>query len=158
MTASPDTIPTAIRRGPITWLGALTAAGGAILALGPPGALVAGLLAILWTRLSTVAVAAIGQLALVVLVPEHAPPARVLLIESGFIGMLAGTAYHVDAPRRTMAAVGIAVIGLTGVTWSLYRWTTSLPIGGVALAATVAIAAYGMHRYETVTLTGEKAA
>lgn len=124
---------------------------------------VAGALAVpvAWYLASPVYAFAVGQLALAAVLPEGALTAtadlvRAGAVEVGLVGVLLASVAR-GGPRTTSrASVGTLVLGWT-LLGGVLAWASVRSLLGVGpavglLAASTALTAYGLHRYQLVTL------
>lgn len=137
---------------PVRLAAALVATAGFWLARGPLGLAVGAALGVwaVWSR--GWAAFALGQIALVALIPRGGPLAELVVVEAGLFGLLLGDA----RPSRNMPLVVLetAVItgALGGLAWVAWRWLDAILGVALLVIAAVAVAAYGLHRYERLHL------
>lgn len=144
------------RRGPApTWpgaLGALVVAGTVTWLAGPAGLVVAGLVAVAWWRLPAPYAVAAGHVAALPVLPTPLAPAAVAALEAGFLGVLGGAAVRGHDRPATLAVLGLGAVVLGAVAWGGWHAWSPRWLAGAAVAAAVAAASYGLHRYSVVSL------
>lgn len=102
-----------------------------------------------WSAVAVIVVAHVGALAVVALDPGLATLAALeALVVLGVVGVDVGLGGR--PARSTLALVG-ALVGALAATRLLVALVAPL-VAAVALAGTVAVAVYGLHRYELVAL------
>lgn len=132
--------------------GALVATLAVGVAVGPLGVLMAAGVASAYYVVSTTAAFALGQVILVALIPSEGIFVILVLAEIGLLGVLFSTTVdHNDSARLLVASLlaGL-VIGATG--WLAFRASQTVWVAASALVLATAFFAYGIHRYERVTL------
>lgn len=133
-------------------LGALASTAVLGVAAGIPG-VVAGVL--LWLTsfwLRPIFVFAAGQFALLALFPEGVPLGRLVLVEAGLLGTLAGAVVRTSDPSRTVVATLLAFLGLGALVRVGRLWSDTVWIPGALLIASVMTLSYGLHRYELLLM------
>lgn len=137
---------------------ALVAVAGGRVAIAILGALV---VLTAWYFLSPTYAFALGNVALVALVPEvtTATLARVAVVEAGLLGVLLASATTFTGPDRPAPLAVSAVLLVLGwvlvggaLAWASARSLLWLPVAGGLLVALAAFAAYGLHRYQLVAV------
>ena len=137
---------------PIRLAGALVATAGFWLGAGVPGLFAGGILAIGALRWRGWTLFALGQVALVALLPRGAPLLAVALSEAGLFGVLGGEARSPHESRWRVLEVGAIAGALGVVAWGTWRWSATIWAVALVVVAAVAVAAYGVHRYERLSL------
>lgn len=123
------------------------------LAVGGWGLLAAAVIGLGWYRLSSLYAVAIGHAALLPFVTsiDTVTPA-VLIAEVGFGLLLIAPAVDTAAPTAFVGAFLGSLGGLLVISVAVYRWSDRLWITAVVLLGALAVASYGLHRYELVRL------
>lgn len=93
---------------------------------------------------------ALGQILFVALDPDLTL-VQTAAVQIGLFGLLVAPGVR-DAPIRTLVPYVVAVAGLVGVVASVRDTAGELWMAALALSGVVALASYGFHRYELVTL------
>jgi hypothetical protein len=114
---------------------------------GLPGVVVGAGLALAWLLLPVVYVVALGQFALVGLYAADTPALVLALAEVGFASTLLASLFPAS-PARAAVPFVVAALLLTGVV----LFAPSVPLGSGALLVVAAAGAYGLHRYERVSM------
>lgn len=138
-----------------TWLGGLgvvTVSAALVWLAGPVGLLVGAAVAAGWYGLSGPFAVAAGHVLLLALLAGRPDPAGLLVLEAGFLAILAAPMAGLDDPVPPLAVT--AGVGLVLGLLAWFGWTAWEPrwLVGVALVAVVAVALYGLHRYQVVQL------
>lgn len=144
--------PSVDRRHWFGGLGVALATLGLGLAAGVPGLAAGAGAAIAWFLLPAPSAFAAGQLLAVAALSADDPPLAVAIAELGLLSVLAGPLAETDAPRGTLAAFAVAALAAGAVGWGLLRTDRPLWLAALAVAVVAATAAYGIHRYERVSL------
>lgn len=137
------------------WFGGLGVAFAAVglgLAAGLPGIAAGAGAAIAWFLLPAPSAFAVAQLLAVAALSADDPPLAVAIAEVGLLSVLAGPLAETDAPGGTLGAFAVAALATGAVGWGLLRSDRPLWLAGLAVALVAATAAYGIHRYERVSL------
>lgn len=101
---------------------------------------------------STTAAFALGQVVLVALVPPGGAFAILVIAEIGLLGVLCSPAVDHHDPGRLLVASLLAGLAVGATGWLTLRSSQGVwPAAGVLVVVT-AFLAYGIHRYERVTL------
>lgn len=148
--AEDDLVGETRARTPLGALAVLASVAAFYRLLGLAGLLAGIAVAVCWYRLSAEATFAFGTLLLVVAVPETPSLDGVALVEGGLVAVLVSTAFQYDAPVRLLGAFVAALAGLLAVAWLAVEEGNAIWGGVLALFATVALFAYGQHRYVLV--------
>lgn len=144
--------PSVDRRHWFGGLGVAFAAVGLGLAAGVPGIGAGVGAALAWFLLPAPSAFAVGQLLAVAALSTDDPPLAVAVAELGLLSVLAGPLAETDAPGGTLAAFAVAALAAGAVGWGLLRTDRPLWLAGLAVAVVAATAAYGIHRYERVSM------
>lgn len=136
-----------------TWLGGLgvfitTVTLGAT--AGPVGIFAGGALALCWYRFPTVYAFALGHVVLAALLSKTAPLTAFAPAEAGLFVMLVGPAARDESSLRTVATTAACFFGLLAIAWAVRSSTGDLWLAAMALLGSMALLAYGIHRYELV--------
>jgi hypothetical protein len=137
---------------PIRLVGALVATVGLWLGAGPVGLLAGAGLAIGALRWRGWTLFALGQVALVALLSRGGPLAPIVAIEAGLFGLLVVDGRSSREVPWAVLETGAITGALGFVAWSAWRWGTTSWVVALLVAALVAVAAYGLHRYERLHL------
>lgn len=138
------------RRTQLAAAGALLAAAGFALAGGPRAAIGGLGVVAAWAVAGHVYGFAVGQLLFVTLLEPAIDP-RLGAIQLGLVGLLLAPSLAAS-PRRAVGAFAVAGAGLVGVVAGVRDVAGALWPAMVALAATVALVGYVIHRYQLLTL------
>lgn len=95
---------------------------------------------------------AVGQIVLMALYPAEGPTSHLVLGEVGLLCFLLSTALDHDGSIRMVMATLVAGGVVGGCAWLGLRTTDTVWIGGGMVIAATAVIAYGLHRYERVSL------
>lgn len=133
-------------------LGTLVATLAVGVAVGPLAILVAVAIGIALILVSTTAAFALGQVVLVALVPPDGAPIILVLAEIGLLGVLFSTIINHYDPARLLVASLLAGLAVGATGWLLFWMNQTVWIAASAVVITTAFVAYGIHRYERVTL------
>ena len=136
----------------VTAFGTLVATLAVGVAVGPLGILMAVGVASAYYVVSATAAFALGQVILVALVPSGGIFVILVLAEIGLLGVLCSTIVdHGDSARLLVASV-LAGLAIGAIGWLSFQTSQAVWIAASALALATAFSAYGIHRYERVTL------
>ncbi|WP_143423246.1 hypothetical protein [Halegenticoccus soli] len=125
---------------------ALSATGGAI------GAGVGIALLLFGLVLSEEVLFAVAHLGLLAVFPEGPAAAQLTLVELGLVPVLVSPSLRSQTPVRLAAATVVLFAALGAVTWEAMTWLEEpLPVAGLLILICAAFA-YGLHRYERVSL------
>lgn len=94
---------------------------------------------------------ALGQVAVVALLPQGGPPGAIAVVEAGLFGLLLGEVPAGDSsPRAALEGGSVtAVLGL--LAWGAWHWRGT-PWAIAQTLVVVAVVGYGLHRYERLSL------
>jgi hypothetical protein len=151
-THDPTAAPTSRLARTVAGLGTLVTTLAVGVAVGPLAALM--IVAVGGTLLfaSTTAAFALGQIVLVALVPPGGTLAVLVIAEIGLLSVLCSPAVDHHDPGRLLVASLLAGLAVGATGWLTLRSSQGVwPAAGVLVVAT-AFLAYGIHRYERVTL------
>jgi hypothetical protein len=101
---------------------------------------------------STTAAFALGQVVLVALVPPGGTLAVLALAEIGLFGVVCSPASDHHDPGRLLVASLLAGLAIGAIGWLTLRSSQGVWIAAGAIVVVTAFLAYGIHRYERVTL------
>jgi hypothetical protein len=137
-----------------TWLGALGALavfGSLGWSVGPIGFLAGAIIAVLWFLLPGAYAVALGH---VVALPVITDPTLglLLVLEAGFVGIVAGPIVQDREWPIGLGAVGGAALVLGAIAWLGWRTWEPRWLVGIAVVGLVAVGLYGLHRYSVVVL------
>jgi len=139
-----------------TWLGAvgtLVAASTVTYWYGGIGVLTGLGIALSWYTLPSVYAFTIGQFALTaVAAGSGTPPLQLGLLEAGLLGILVEPAIYEGRQLRLVVLTGLGISVVMSLVWGLAEWIQPLWKTVVALTVSVALVAYGLHRYEQLEL------
>lgn len=138
--------------GALAVLGTLVATLAVGVAAGPLGVLMVAGVASAYYVVSTTAAFALGQVVLAALVPFDGAVAVLVLAEIGLLGVLFSTTVDHNDPARLLVASLLASLAIGAIGWLGLRTSQAVWIAAGALALATAFFAYGIHRYERVTL------
>ncbi|EMA51902.1 hypothetical protein C448_00360 [Halococcus morrhuae DSM 1307] len=133
-------------------LGALVATLAVGVAVGPLAALMIVAVGGALLLASTTAAFALGQVVLVALVPPGGALAIFAIAEIGLLGVLCSPAVDHHDPGRLLVASLLAGLAVGATGWLTLRSSQAVWPAAGALVVTTAFLAYGIHRYERVTL------
>lgn len=133
-------------------VGLLVVAAGLVWLAGPPGLVVAGVVAVAWWRLATPLVIAVGHVAALPVLPPSPDPTGLVLFEAGFLAV--GAAPFLRGADRLvpLTVLELGAIGLGALAWAGWHAWQPRWLAGAALLSVVGLAAYGLHRYAVVAL------
>lgn len=94
----------------------------------------------------------VGHLGLLVVVPPDPSWQALLAVEAGALVVLAGAELLSGLSVLAVARVALIYTILVASTWLVQSSTDSLVVAPLALLIGVALAAYGLYRYELVSL------
>jgi hypothetical protein len=95
---------------------------------------------------------ALGQIALVALLPQGGPLAQLLVVEAGLFGLLVGDARPIRELPRVVLETAAITGALGGLAWVAWRWLDAILGVALLVVAAIAVAAYALHRYERLHL------
>jgi hypothetical protein len=95
---------------------------------------------------------ALGQVALVAVAPRGSPLEPIAAIEAGLFVLLLGDRLGALGSFRSLAATLFLAGGLGALAWGGWGWFDTTWGVALVVAAAVAVAAYGLHRYERLQL------
>ena len=134
------------------------------LVVGLQGLAAAAVVVSAWYLLPPTYAFALGNVALVAVLPETAV-GRMVVVEAGLLGILLASATTLDSPGQSddsgHSVLSILVGALVVLAWTLaggaFAWASArgdlrLSVAGGFLIALSAFAAYGLHRYQLVSL------
>ena len=153
VTTHDPTAPPASRLARIVaGFGTLVATLAALVAVGPLAALVAVAVGGALFFASTTAAFALGQVVLVALVPADGALAVLAIAELGLLVVLCSPAVDHHDPGRLLVASLLAGLAVGAIGWLTLRASRGIWPAAGALVVATAFLAYGIHRYERVTL------
>ncbi|TYL37861.1 hypothetical protein CV102_14105 [Natronococcus pandeyae] len=121
------------------------------LAAGPLGVAAGITTALVWVAVGTPYAIAVGHVLIVVLYPAGIDPVSIVIVELGFLVLLLTAAVRASTPGRVVGWTIGAAAGLGGVAWFGVR-SQSLWLAAALTTGGLALASYGVYRYELVTL------
>lgn len=140
-------------RHPLGGLGTLVVTAGLYWLGGGLGVAAGGVIALAWWRLQAPLTLAVGHTVALAVVPAPIELQAILVLEAGF-AMIAAVPLTSAGDDRliTLMVLGITGLGLASIAWAgWHRWSPQWLVGA-ALVLAVAIACYGIHRYEVVAI------
>lgn len=128
----------------------LVGAGGWLVA-DETGLIAAAVIALCWYLLSSLYAVAIGHAMVLLLTTETLPP-ELLIAEVGLGVVLIAPAVDTDGPAAFIGSFlgGLGALLALGV--ATYWWSNRLWIAAAVLLGALAVAGYGLYRYELVSL------
>ncbi|WP_458207712.1 hypothetical protein [Haladaptatus sp. NG-SE-30] len=138
----------------------LLASGALIAFAGAPGIVAAALIVTAWYMLSSTYAFALGQVALVALL-SGADLVQIAVVEASLVGVLFAPVIAYDNPVNPIPVTLGGILFGSSIAWmsgsSILGFQTTatrigLPTAAVLLIVTFVIIAYGLHRYQLVTL------
>lgn len=142
-----------IGQQPRTWLGAscvILIASGFIAVNGVFGFLISATIALGWYMLPSMYAFAIGQFALLTITPANT--AILGLLEASVVGILLEPALHHEKSLRVLVLTGGAISFVASIVQVTLGWLDPLWKTVVLFALGFAVVAYGLHRYERLTV------
>ena len=121
------------------------------LAAGPLGVVAGITTALVWFAVGTPYAIAVGHVLIVALYPGGIDPVSVVIVELGFLILLLTSAVRASAPGRVVVWTLGTAAALGGVAWFAVR-SQSLWLAAALTTGGLALASYGVYRYELVTL------
>lgn len=118
---------------------------------GLPGMVTAVLVPVAWYALPSTYAFAVGQIG-VLAVLDTGNPAALLAAQVGLLGVLLAPAVELSDTEQ-LVAVTLAWVGVGGLAaWASTRPTVGISLAGGTLVIATALVAYGLHRYQQVSL------
>ena len=121
------------------------------LVVGPAGVLAGLVTAAVWYGLGVPYALAAGHVVLVAATPDRLAPSTIVLVELAFLPLLVASVRRTPAPLVAGGVVLGAGAGLGALAWASYA-SRGPWIAALVLLGTIALVAYGVHRYELVRL------
>lgn len=138
-----------------TWLGGLgvlTIAGSLVWAAGPVGLAGGAFVAAVWFFGPGPTTVAAGHVALLPLVSDDAALPMLVVLEAGFVAVLAAPAVQEADWITTVAATVLLATVLGAAAWLGWQAWQPRWLVGLVLVAAVAVGLYAVHRYSVVAL------
>lgn len=151
-TDEPNAAPASRLSRALAVLGTLVATLAVGVAVGPLAVLVIVAVGGTLFFASTTAAFALGQVVLVALVPPGGALAILVIAEIGLLGVLCSPAVDHHDPGRLLVASLLAGLAVGAIGWLTLRSSQAVWLAAGALVVATAFLAYGIHRYERVTL------
>ncbi|WP_227379417.1 hypothetical protein [Haladaptatus halobius] len=119
---------------------------------GSPGLAAGAALLAAWYVLAPMYAFAFGHVVLGALFPDGIGAVQFAIVELGLLGVLIEPAIRFDRRRLLTGLVGGCFLLLGALVWATHRWSGVTWHAALVLVGTVALFAYGIHRYDSVVL------